>query len=79
MMRIRVRYFAVLRERQGCSEAEVDVAPGTSVAALYAKLFPPTAEGALPVMYAVNQSYVSANYALEDGDELAFVPPLGGG
>ena len=61
------------------SEDTVDVASGTSVADLYASLFPAGEGGALPVMYAVNQRYVTSDHVLQDGDELAFVPPLGGG
>ncbi|MBE8595614.1 molybdopterin synthase sulfur carrier subunit [Xenorhabdus sp. BG5] len=31
------------------------------------------------VLSAVNQSFVHAEYALEDGDEVAFFPPVTGG
>lgn len=78
-MRIRLRYFAGLRERRGRTDEQIDVAPGTTAGALYRALFPPGPEGALPVLYAINQSYATADTALEDGDELVFVPPLGGG
>ncbi len=57
----------------------VEVAEGTSVSELYSMVFPPEAEGQIPVMYAVNQRYVSSDHVLSEGDELAFVPPLGGG
>jgi molybdopterin converting factor small subunit len=78
-MRIRVRFFAVLREQQRRSEAEIDVAPGTCAAEVYAQLFPAGPDGGLPVMYAVNDAYVPPEYRLIAGDELAFIPPLGGG
>ena len=32
-----------------------------------------------PPMIAVNESYVNADEALHDGDELAFIPPVAGG
>ena len=58
---------------------ELDVEPGTTVTQLYKRLFSTSGMGALPVMYAVNQSYVDEDYVLQSGDEVAFIPPLGGG
>ena len=78
-MRVQVRYFARLRELKACTAEEVELDAPTSVAGLYAQLFPPGPEGVLPVMYAVNQAYVAPLHALRDGDEVAFIPPLGGG
>jgi len=78
-MRIVVRYFARLRELRSCTQEEVEVHGATSVSSLYARLFPPGPGGALPVMYAVNQTYVAPAHTLSDGDEVAFIPPLGGG
>jgi molybdopterin converting factor small subunit len=42
-------------------------------------MFPPTDGRVLPVMFAVNQQYVTADHPLVEGDEVAFIPPLGGG
>lgn len=78
-MQVRVRYFAVLRERLGCDEELVSIAPGETVAALYTRLFPPGPEGALPVAFAVDHAYVRGDAPLDDGAEVAFIPPLGGG
>lgn len=78
-MRIRLRYFATLRERRGRAEEDLDVAAGLSAGALYRQIFPPGPEGLLPVLYAINRDYADASTVLEDGDELVFVPPLGGG
>ena len=78
-MQVHVRYFAVLRERAGRSEDTVQIDPGTTATELYRVLFPPGPDGSLPVMFAVNQVYVPGDQQLCDGDELAFIPPLGGG
>ena len=78
-MQVHVRYFAVLRERKGCADEAVTLAGPMTVGALYATLFPPTASGALPVMYAVNEAYVPVDHLIAEGDEVAFIPPLGGG
>lgn len=74
-----VRWFAVLRERRGCDRERVAVQAGTTVAALYERLHPPGPAGRLPVLYAINHGYADPTSVLRDGDEVAFVPPLGGG
>lgn len=76
---VHVRYFAVLREQRGCDEESLQLQPGETVGALYARLFPAGADGALPIMFAVNQRYVAATHMLSVGDEVVFIPPLGGG
>ena len=54
-------------------------ADGVTVSELYATLFPAGPEGQMPVAYARNQSAVDGDAVLSDGDEVAFLPPLGGG
>ena len=76
---VTVLFFAMLREQRGRAEERVPLLPGERVGALYARLFPPGPSGALPVGFAVNQAYVGAEHPLADGDEVAFIPPLGGG
>lgn len=78
-MQVCVRHFAVLRERRGCDEERVEVQPGETVEALYARLFPGGAGGRLPVAFAVDHAYVRGDTPLHDGAEVAFIPPLGGG
>jgi MoaE-MoaD fusion protein len=81
-MRIRLRMFAILRERSGVSEAEIELSEGATVAVALeevgrrfekiADLLPRTAS-------AVNLAYAGATYRLHDGDELALIPPVSGG
>ena len=78
-MQVEVQYFAVLRERRGEREEVLEIEMGLTVAELYQRVFPPSDGGALAVMFAVNQVYVQSDHVLEDGDEVAFIPPLGGG
>lgn len=78
-MKVRVRHFAALRERRGTESEELDVPAGVTVAALYRSLFPPVGGQSLRVMYAVNQSWAPPDHPLAEGDEVAFIPPLGGG
>lgn len=79
MIRVRVRYFAVLREQRGTNEEWVDVGPGETLGEIYTRLFPPGREGVLPIAYARNLEYTTAADRPEDGDEISFLPPIGGG
>ena len=76
-MTIVVRYFAILRERKGLAQEKITVAKQVSVEALYLQLF--GEQACVGLRFAVNQTYVSASHLINDGDEVAFLPPLGGG
>jgi MoaE-MoaD fusion protein len=83
-MVLQVRLFAVLRERAGRDRLEVEVAEGATVADALRALMEesePLAEAleALPVVMAVNRSYVGEDATLTAGDELALIPPVSGG
>jgi molybdopterin synthase catalytic subunit len=83
-MVLQVRLFAVLRERAGRDHLEVEVAEGATVAealqALAAESEPlAKALEAMPVVMAVNRSYVGPETTLSAGDELALIPPVSGG
>lgn len=79
MPTVTVRYFATLREKRGREQEALEVPEGVTARALYRELFPPGPEGGLPVAFARNLEYVDGDTVLEDGDEVAFLPPLGGG
>lgn len=76
MIHVTLRLFATLREQRGRDVEEVQVAPGTTAQALYHALFPAPR---VPVGFAVNLEYCRGDVVLADGDELALLPPLGGG
>lgn len=75
-MIVTARYFATLREQRGASAERVELPEGCTAAGAFATLFPGLG---LRVAYAVNQATVPADTVLQDGDEVAFLPPLGGG
>jgi len=80
MPTVRVRYFAMLRDRRlPEGEEDFEAPEGWSVADIYTAMFPPGPEGALPIAYAVNQIYVRSNHVPLEDDEVAFIPPVGGG
>lgn len=78
-MRVTVRYFAVLRERRGLGEEEVDLTDGSTAAEAWRRLSPFPGEVTFPVAFAINQAIVAGATVLRAGDELAFLPPVGGG
>ena len=81
-MRIRVLYFAILRERLGRDQEILDLTGtptiGDAVAEIAARH--PEVERLLPqAQTAVNRSMATASHALRDDDELALLPPVAGG
>lgn len=81
-MKVRVKFFAILRERAGTAEVTKDLSEGATVAELWRGLqkeFPKLDVPGIRMLYAVNQNYVGANDTLHDGDEVVFIPPVSGG
>ena len=79
---IRVRLFAIQRERVGARDLALTLPAGASVDAAWAALvdrFPQLAPGRSSVRFARNGDYVDADQPLADGDELACIPPVSGG
>ena len=76
-MHVQVRLFAVLRERAGAGEIELELPEGASVADALSELHSVT-EG-IRVVMAVNQEYAAPDLELNPGDELALIPPVSGG
>jgi MoaD family protein len=81
-MKVRLRMFAVLRERSGVSEMEIELADGATVAVAIEEVgrrFGGISELLPRAAAAVNLSYAKAGTQLHDGDELALIPPVSGG
>jgi len=77
-MTIQVKYFASLRERMGCAEVAIPATQARTVADVWVhaaagKAMPPN------TLVAVNMEYVDLNHAVNEGDEVAFFPPVTGG
>ncbi|TMB58911.1 MAG: molybdopterin converting factor subunit 1 [Deltaproteobacteria bacterium] len=78
-MRVRLRFFAVLREHLGASSSRA-VPAGTTVGALWRSVVAERPElDAIPVRFAVNQTYVEPSHRLAEDDEVAVFPPVSGG
>jgi molybdopterin converting factor small subunit len=75
-VRITLRSFGAVRELRGRALEELDVPDGSSAGSVRDSLGLP--EG-LRVAVAVNEVIVDGATLLSDGDELALLPPVGGG
>jgi len=81
-MQVRIRYFAGLREATKIEGETLDLPDGATAAdvrALLGERYPALARLLPPCAVAVNRAYVSPDAPLHDGDELVFIPPVGGG
>ena len=74
-VRVSVRLFAGLRERAGVSRLELDDV--ARVGDVWARLELGDEPGGL--LYALNREYVDRSHELQDGDEVALIPPVSGG
>ncbi|HUO83709.1 MAG TPA: molybdopterin converting factor subunit 1 [Thermoanaerobaculia bacterium] len=81
-MRVSLLLFAALRDVVGTDRQELDLVAGSSARDLWERLrqaHPELERYRTAPMIAVNQSYVPPETALQDGDEVALIPPVAGG
>lgn len=81
---IRVLFFASLRDALGCTEVAVPLQESATLSALrktLAQRFPDWSalEDEQELLVAVNQAMIKTDSDLNDGDEVAFFPPVTGG
>ena len=76
-MKVRVRLFAVLRERAGARELELDLPEGARVRDALDAVGELAA--GLPLVMAINREYADREAVLHADDELALIPPVSGG
>ena len=77
-MSIKIRYFSSLKESLGRSEDQIADADLLSVREVWHRV---NTERPLPdnVLAAVNMDYVGFEHIVQNGDEVAFFPPVTGG
>jgi molybdopterin converting factor subunit 1 len=81
-MKVKVKFFAILRERAGAAEITKVLKDGSTVDDLWKALqqdYPKLAVSGIRLLYAVNQNYVTPDHQLKESDEVVFVPPVSGG
>ncbi|HEX2835937.1 MAG TPA: molybdopterin converting factor subunit 1 [Thermoanaerobaculia bacterium] len=81
-MKVRLLFFAVLRDIAGTDERELTLRDGATARDVWNALrteFARLTDYIDPPMTAVNEEYAEPDQVLREGDELAFIPPVAGG
>jgi len=81
-MKVKVRFFAAPREAVGMGEVEQELPANAAVGELIDSLtrkYPVLIPYAGFIRIAVNRVYADRETGLHDGDEVAWLPPVGGG
>jgi molybdopterin converting factor subunit 1 len=81
-MRTRILFFGVLKELAGISAEDADFPAGSDLRAVfdsYASRYPAVKAMAGSIVVARNQEFADLSTKLQEGDEVAFLPPVSGG
>ncbi|MCY4146556.1 MAG: molybdopterin converting factor subunit 1 [Chloroflexi bacterium] len=82
-MQIKVLFFATLRDRIGARQLEVALDEGAqSIGGLRSELMrrhPAASQNLQVALAAINEEFAFDSDAIQDGDEVAFFPPVSGG
>ncbi len=81
-MRVTIRLFARLRDLAGTGELVRDVPSPATVQSVWRSLvaeLPALSDYERTMSVAVNADYSRMSAAVNDGDEVAFLPPVSGG
>lgn len=81
-IQITVKLFAIFQEVLATDELQINLEPSTSVSAIFDRLVsqhPHLEKWRSLTRYAVNLNFVDPQTILENGDEVALIPPVSGG
>ena len=81
-LKVGIRLFAGYREKVGEGQVEMELPEGATVGYLAEEMvrrYPGLVEDHQKLVVAVNHEYRDHAYALDDGDEVALIPPVSGG
>jgi molybdopterin converting factor subunit 1 len=81
-MKVRLLFFAAVRERMRTTETVRELAGPTTVEALWQQLqreHPSLGDIRVAIAFALNREYVDSKTMVHDNDEVAFIPPVSGG
>ncbi|RLT97365.1 molybdopterin converting factor subunit 1 [Ketobacter sp.] len=82
---IKVLFFARVRDQVGCNELEVELPDTVSNVGAFTDLLKSRNQACRDalsnpnILVAVNQEMASSQTTVEDGDEIAYFPPVTGG
>jgi MoaD family protein len=81
-LKIRLKFFALYRDIVGKSEVEMEIERGWKVKDLVDKVledFPALKKFRDDIVVSVNRNYSSEDTSINEGDDVAIFPPVGGG
>jgi MoaE-MoaD fusion protein len=81
-MRVRVLFFGMLKDLVGRSGEEHEIPDGANLGMVfddYLSRYPRLRDVAASIVAARNQEFADRSTRLEEGDEVAFLPPVSGG
>ena len=81
-MRVRVQFYAQLRDLVGMRELDVDLADGATVRDLLEKIYaeqPMLRPHDKSILISAGVEFVDRNHKLKPGDEISIMPPVQGG
>ncbi|PYL03965.1 MAG: hypothetical protein DME31_04965 [Verrucomicrobia bacterium] len=81
-MKVRVQFYAQLRDLIGMRELEVDLAEGASVRELLDQIYakqPALRSHDKSILIGAGLEFVDRNYKLKPGEEIAIMPQVQGG
>jgi len=82
VMRVTVLYFSTLKKATGLHREELQLAPGSSLSDLLTAvthLHPDVAAHLPSLLLSRNQEWSPREAVLQEGDEVALMPPVSGG
>jgi MoaE-MoaD fusion protein len=82
MMKVRVQFYAQLRDLVGMREMDVDLAEGATVGDLIETIYarqPALRAHDKSILIGAGVEFVDRNYKLKPNDEIAIMPPVQGG
>jgi molybdopterin synthase catalytic subunit len=81
-MKIHVQFFSRLRDLTGISKMEIDVAAGSTTAALLELIYlrtPVLRSWDKSILVAAGVEFVGRDYVLQPDDQISIMPPVQGG
>ena len=81
-MKVRVQFYAQLRDLAGMHQLDVDVADGATVRDLLQEVYaqqPKLRAHEKSILIGAGVEFVDRNYKLKPGEEISIMPPVQGG